>query len=90
MSDFIHAREYLDANDVVIVNCDYQCNVLVMDDANFNNYRRGGRFQYYGGHYKRLPARISVPHSDHWNTVIDLGGGRATIRYNIEYLRHSA
>ena len=90
MADFIHAREYLDDGDVVIVNCDYQCKVLVMDDSNFSSYQRGGQFRYHGGHYTRLPARIAVPHSDNWNTVIDLGGGRANIRYDISYIKRSA
>jgi hypothetical protein len=90
MADFIHAREYLDGGDVVVVNCDYQCNVLVMDDSNFSSYRSGRQFTYYGGHYTRLPARIGVPHSAHWNTVIDLGGGRANIRYNIGYIKRAA
>ena len=86
----IHAREYLDDGDTVVVNCDHQCNVLVMDDSNYHSYRRGQRYKYYGGFYRMLPARISVPHSDHWNTVIDLGGGRATIQYNIGYLKRAA
>jgi len=88
--DFIHAREYLGEGDVVIVECDHQCNVLVMDDSNFSSYRRGGQYRYHGGFYQRLPARIAVPHSDNWNTVIDLGGGRANIRYNIGYLKGAA
>jgi hypothetical protein len=86
----IHAREYLDSGDIVVVNCDHQCNVLVMNDSNYHSYRSGQRFEYHGGHYKMLPARISVPHADHWNTVIDLGGGRASIRYNIGYLKRAA
>jgi hypothetical protein len=90
MSNFIHARDFLDDGDVVIVDCDYQCNVLVMDDSNFSSYRSGGQFQYHGGHFKRFPARVRVPHSGHWNTVIDLGGGQATVRYNIRYFRRAA
>ena len=90
MANFIHAREFLDDGDVVIVNCDHQCNVLVMSDSDFSNYKRGGQFHYHGGFYKMLPARIAVPHSGHWNTVIDLGGGRANIRYNIGYLKGAA
>jgi hypothetical protein len=88
--DFIHAREWLDTGDIVIVSCDHQCNVRVMDDSNFSSYRSGGQHRYYGGHYKRLPARIAVPHSGNWNTVIDLGGGRASIRYNIQYIKRAA
>jgi hypothetical protein len=90
MSDFIHAREYLDEGDVVVVNCDHQCNVLVMDDSNFRSYQRGGQFTYYGGWRTRFPTQVGVPHSDNWNTVIDLAGGRANIRYNIQYLKRSA
>lgn len=43
MSDFIHAREQLKAGDLVIVDCSHQCNIRLMDDANFGRYRRGGR-----------------------------------------------
>src|ERR1700719_4119898 len=39
MSDFIHAREYLHQGDVVIVDCDHQCNVRLMDDSDFSSYR---------------------------------------------------
>jgi hypothetical protein len=90
MGNFIHASEWLDGGDVVIVNCDHQCNVLVMDDSNFNAYRRGGRFQYYGGWRTHFPTQVGIPHSGNWNVVIDLAGGRANIRYNIEYLKRSA
>jgi hypothetical protein len=90
MSNFIHAKEYLDDGDVVIVNCDHQCNVLVMDDINFSHYQNRGQFHYYGGWRTHFPTRIVVPHSGHWNTVIDLAGGRADIRYNISYLKGAA
>jgi hypothetical protein len=90
MSDFIHAREYLHAGDVVIVQCSHQCNVRLMDDPNFNSYRNGAHHNCYGGFYRRLPARIAVPNDDYWNVTIDLGGGRANIRYNIEYLKRAA
>ena len=87
---FIHAREYLEAGDVVVVDCDHQCNVCVMDDTNFNHYQSGQRFSFYGGFYRRLPARIGVPHAGYWNVTLDLGGGRANIRYSINYLKRAA
>ena len=88
--NFIHSREYLAAGDVVIVNCDHQCNVRVMDDSNLGSYRSGGRHTYYGGHYAQLPARIAVPSTGYWNVALDLGGGQANIRYNISYLKRAA
>jgi hypothetical protein len=90
MSDFIHAEEFLHEGDLVIVNCDHQCNVRVMDDSNFASYRSGGRHQYYGGFYKMLPARIAVPNTGNWHVTLDLGGGRANIRYDISYLKSQA
>jgi hypothetical protein len=87
MADFIHAREYLHAGDVVIVQCSHQCNVVVMDDQSFQAYRRGQQFEHYGGFFTHFPARVRVPSAGDWNTVIDLGGGAANIRYDISYLK---
>lgn len=81
MSDFIHAREFLREGDLFVLNCDTQCNFFILDDLNFQRYRRGERYQYYGGFYQRFPAKIAAPYDDNWNAVLDLGGGRANIRY---------
>jgi Domain of unknown function (DUF1883) len=86
----LHAREFLNQDSIVVVNCDHQCNVMVMTDSEYSSYRSGGRFSYLGGHYKMLPARIAVPHTDQWNVVIDLGGGSARIRHSITYLKAAA
>ena len=81
----IHSREYLNGGDVVVVDCTHQSNVLVMDDANFNAYRRGSSARYYGGFFTHLPARIPVPHSGNWNIVLDAPRGA---RYGMSVLRH--
>ncbi len=83
----IHARDWLNEGNTVRVDCDHQCNVLVMDDRNYALYQRGRSFRYFGGFFKSLPAALRIPSSGHWNTVIDLGGGRANIRYEIKYLK---
>ncbi len=80
---FIHAREYLNSNQSVQVDCDTQCNVMLTDDANFSRYRTGGRVTYYGGFYEWFPAVIKPPHAGYWNITIDLGGAAANIRYSI-------
>jgi hypothetical protein len=49
MADFIHAREYLNEGDVVIVECSHQCNIILLDDSNFQNYRSGHSFKHFGG-----------------------------------------
>jgi hypothetical protein len=85
--NFIHSREYLNEGDVVVLDCDTQCNFMITTDSNFSSYKRRDAFTYYGGHFERFPAQIVVPHSDNWNVTIDLAGGRANIRYNLSYLK---
>lgn len=87
MSNFMHAREYLNAGDIVKLNCDTQCNFMIMTDSDFSNYKRLGRYSYYGGHCKMFPTTITAPSSGYWNVVIDLGGGSASIRYELSYLK---
>ena len=85
--DFIHAREYLQGGDIVVVNSTHQCNIVLTTDSEFENYRSGRKFGHYGGRYKMFPARIPVPHADNWNVALDLGGGSASIRYSIGYIK---
>lgn len=80
---FLHKNKFLSKGDIVEVDCSHQCNVMLTDDVNFRGYKSGGPFSYYGGFFKILPARLVVPHTGFWNITIDLGGGTATIRYNL-------
>lgn len=89
MANFIAAREFLAKGDVVIVQCSHQCNVLVMDDQNFQAYRQRRKCTYFGGHFKAFPAKIVVPADGHWNTIIDLGGREAEISHAINYVRQA-
>lgn len=60
-------------------------NVRIFDSSNFRAFKSGGRAQYYGGHAKRSPVSIAVPHSGHWHLVVDFGGhsGRAKFSYQV-------
>lgn len=71
---FLHWE--VDAADgtVVRVELDSQANVMLMDNINFPSYRSGRSFSYHGGHAKRSPVLLSVPHAGHWHVVVDLGG----------------
>ena len=86
---FLHARENLKAGDVVVVNCDHQCNVSVMSDSDFSSYKNRQRHQYHGGFFERLPARVIVPSDGIWNVAVDAGGSPTTIRAGISFQRHS-
>lgn len=84
---FVHYREHLSAGDIAVVNCSHQCNVRLLDDKNFLLFKSRRRYEYHGGFYERLPARITVPRSAYWNVVIDLGGGAASIRHSLQVMR---
>ncbi|MFW2003018.1 DUF1883 domain-containing protein [Acinetobacter ursingii] len=86
MTNHLHDDKYLNQGDVVRLDCDTQCNFMIMDGTNYQNYRHGRRFTYCGGKFVYFPATITVPHTGTWHVVIDLGGGRANIRYNLSYL----
>lgn len=81
--NFLHAREQLLEGDIVVVDCSHQCNIMIMDDSNFNRYKSGKDFRCHGGHYTMLPARIEAPYSGYWNVVLDLAGGSARITHSI-------
>ena len=54
-------------------------NVLLLDSSNYNNYKKGRRYKYYGGFVKKSPFRIVVPNSGQWYLVINLGGYRGRV-----------
>jgi hypothetical protein len=78
--DFVHYEISVGASDIVEVTLDQQANVLLLDNSNFQLYRRRRRYQYHGGLVKQSPYRVSPPHGGTWHVVIDLGGARGTIR----------
>lgn len=86
MGDHLHERLSLGSGDVVEVNSDTQCNIMLMSDSDYSSYRSARSFHYAGGFYKRFPVRLTPPHAGNWNVVLDLGGGHATIRHSIRVL----
>jgi hypothetical protein len=87
--DFIHTREWLSGGDTVVVKITHQCNVRLMDDANFQKYKNGLKYESVGGFYKTAPIKVQVPHLGHWNITIDLGPGKTAsgIKYHVSFLK---
>lgn len=72
---FLHYKVEATAGSTVrVVLSGSECNVMIMDDLNFYQYRRGGSFRYVGGHYRRSPVFLTVPETGTWNVVVDTGG----------------
>ncbi|MBH9313526.1 DUF1883 domain-containing protein [Pseudomonas aeruginosa] len=68
---FVHQREHLNEDDIVVIECSQQCNIRLMNDANFRSFKNGGRHSYHGGAFDRVPAKIKVPSTGFWNITID-------------------
>jgi hypothetical protein len=75
-----HDLGQLPGNAVIEVSLDKAANVKLMDTPNFNSYRRGGSYEFKGGHATRSPFSLAVPHAGHWHVAIDLGGYAGTVR----------
>lgn len=73
-------------NNIVQVTLDKQANVRLMDYANFQNYRNGRQYRYYGGLATVSPAKIRPPYQGRWYLVIDLGGYAGTVRASVNIL----
>ena len=91
---FIHQREHLNEDDLVIIDCSQTCNIRLMNDANFRSFKNGGRHTYHGGAFDKFPARIKVPSDGFWNITLDTVTRRAAsltrkpqMEYTIKFVR---
>ncbi|AXK80085.1 DUF1883 domain-containing protein [Pseudolabrys taiwanensis] len=82
--NFLHYDLNLGSGEVVEVTLDKQANVLLLDDTNFSNYKRGLRHSYFGGLAKRSPVRLAPPRPGHWHLVIDLGGYAGSVSASVQ------
>jgi hypothetical protein len=93
---FVHQREHLNEDDLVIIECSQTCNIRLMNDANFRSFKNGGRHTYHGGAFDTFPAKIKVPTTGFWNITLDTVSRRAisvtrkpTFKYTIKIVRKS-
>lgn len=88
--DFLHYELDLAGGDVVEVTFDHAANVQLMDSSNYENYRNGRPFHYFGGYARTSPVRIGAPRSGHWHVAIDLGGAAGTVRASVRTIPSAA
>lgn len=91
-----HYREnvlqYLDTNlnyqqtgSVVVVHLQgSEANVQLLDNSTFERYRRRQAYTGSGGHYRRSPVQLVIPHDGYWHAVVDLGGYAGSVRASVE------
>ena len=84
--NFLHTDLWGGADNLVLVTLNGQANVMLLDDNNFNGYRNGRSFHYFGGWATQSPVRLSPSHHGHWHVVVDLGGRAGSIRAGIRII----
>jgi hypothetical protein len=58
----------------VEVQLKHAADVFLVDSLNFQNYKAGRKFKYYGGHYTRTPVNIAVEGAGRWYLIVRGGG----------------
>ncbi|MBA3988147.1 MAG: DUF1883 domain-containing protein [Idiomarina sp.] len=61
-------------------------NVLLLDSANFQNYKNGRKYQYFGGHMTSSVSQLPIPRTAHWHVVVDLGGFAGSVRSSVRVI----
>ena len=60
--------------------------VRLLDAANFDSYRHGRQYTFFGGYVTQSPVRLPVPNAGHWHLVLDLNGHVGQIRSAVRVL----
>jgi len=81
--NFLHYHLDLTTDQSVEVTLDKQANVRLLDDSNYNKYRRGEKHQYFGGLAKKSPVHLKPPRPGRWHLVVDLGGFTGTVHASV-------
>ncbi|MCH8047180.1 MAG: DUF1883 domain-containing protein [Planctomycetes bacterium] len=84
--DHLHNEFDLKQGDVIEVTLNHPANVQLMDTPNYQSYRNGRPFRYFGGHVKTSPFKVDAPRSGHWHLAIDLGGNAGTVRASVQVI----
>lgn len=61
-------------------------NVRLMDQLNFQRYRRGESHRYVGGLFRRSPVVLGIPTNGTWHVAVDMQGLRGQTRASVRVL----
>jgi hypothetical protein len=67
----VRVKRLIEFDQVFRIECDRECNVQLMDDANYESYSAGRSFRYFGGLCRAgFPATLKPPTAGGWNVVL--------------------
>lgn len=64
----------------VEVHLEHAADVFLVDSTNYQHYKSGRKFKYFGGHYTKTPVTISVNGVGRWYLIVR-GGGQYRYRF---------
>ena len=78
---------YFKKGDILNIRIDRKATVRLMDGANYIKFKDGQAYSYFGGEFTTSPFNITVPRTDHWYIVFDLGGQSGILSYSIRVFK---
>ncbi len=85
--NYLHYDLHLEVGEAIDVTLDKQANVRLLDESNYQKYKRGDKHSYHGGLAKRSPVHLKPPRAGHWHLVVDLGGYSGQVRASVKKVR---
>jgi len=82
--NYLHYEFDIGPDKLIQITLDKQANARLLDNSNYQNYRAGQQYRYYGGLIRVSPANLRAPYQGHWHLVIDLGGYPGTITASVQ------
>jgi hypothetical protein len=83
---YLHYSFYLRLENSIQITLDKQAYVRLMNTMNYQYYRIGKQYKYYGGIAKISPLNMGVPYEGFWHLAIDLGGYSGTVHATVRVL----
>lgn len=81
-----YGPKYVGYGDTIRVDLDTACNVMAMDNYNYQRYQRGENFDYFGGYVKKSPFFLKPPSGSYY-VIIDNGGDGYQLRASVRVMR---
>jgi hypothetical protein len=70
---YLHGTVKANNEQAIRVHFDQPTRVLFLDDKNYNKYKDGLSFTYYGGHKEDSPVDFKVPYGGKWHVIVEKG-----------------
>ena len=79
-----HNLGYRKSGEVAVVTLTGNAaNVRLMDSTNFQSYKAGRRYKFFGGLADKSSFRVAIPNTGYWHVAVDLQGLRGQVRSSV-------